>query len=197
MTAMIHSTAIIDPESELGANVTVGAYSIIESGVIVGDGCTIDSHAVPKKSACLGKGVRVGHFSVVGGDPQHLSFDPNTPSGTTIGDETRLGEGVTVHRSMYENGRTVVGRDCFLMGYSHVAHDCQVGDRTILANGALLGGHVSLGSDAFVGGGAGLPPIYQGRRGAMIGGLAEISAGVLPKSLFRGETGPAVLTSLA
>ena len=187
MTAMIHSTAIIDPESELGANVTVGAYSIIESGVIVGDGCTIDSHAVLKKSACLGKGVRVGHFSVVGGDPQHLSFDPNTPSGTTIGDETRLGEGVTVHRSMYENGRTVVGRDCFLMGYSHVAHDCQVGDKTILANGALLGGHVSLGSDVFVGGGAGLHQFTRVGEGAMIGGLAEISADVPPQVTVSGR----------
>ncbi len=188
MTAnLIHATAIIDPESELGANVTVGAYSIIESGVIVGDGSSIDSHAVLKKSTRLGKGVRVGHFSVVGGDPQHLSFDPATPSGTTLGDGTRLGEGVTVHRSMYENGRTVVGRDCFLMGYSHVAHDCQVGDKTILANGALLGGHVSLGSDVFVGGGAGLHQFTRVGEGAMIGGLAEISADVPPQVTVSGR----------
>ena len=183
----IHSTAIIDPESELGTNVTVGAYSIIEAGVSVGDGCSIASHAILKKSTFLCKGVRVGHFSVVGGDPQHLSFDPAISSDTVIGDGTRLGEGVTVHRSMYENGRTVIGRDCFLMGYSHAAHDCQLGDRTILANGALLGGHVSLGSDVFVGGGAGLHQFTRVGEGAMIGGLAEISADVPPQVTVSGR----------
>jgi UDP-N-acetylglucosamine acyltransferase len=186
-TCSIHPTAIIDPESELGANVTVGAYSIIEAGVSVGDGSSIDSHAVLKKSATLGNDVRIGHFCVVGGDPQHLSFEPDTPSGTSLGDGARLGEGVTVHRSMFENGRTVIGRDCFLMGYSHVAHDCHVGDKTILANGALLGGHVSLGTDVFVGGGAGLHQFVRVGEGAMIGGLAEISADVPPQVTVSGR----------
>jgi UDP-N-acetylglucosamine acyltransferase len=186
-TSSIHATAIIDTQSQLGTNVSVGAYSIIEAGVIVGDGSSIDSHAILKKSTLLGQGVRVGHFSVVGGDPQHLSFDPDTPSGTVLGDGTRLGEGVTVHRSMYENGRTVIGRECFLMGYSHIAHDCQLGDKTILANGALLGGHVSLGSDVFVGGGAGLHQFVRVGEGAMIGGLAEVSADVPPQVTVSGR----------
>tara|TARA_E500000331_G_C16669330_1_gene460463 strand:- start:55 stop:510 length:456 start_codon:yes stop_codon:yes gene_type:complete len=73
------------------------------------------------------------------------------------------------------------------MGYSHAAHDCQLGDRTILANGALLGGHVSLGSDVFVGGGAGLHQFTRVGEGAMIGGLAEISADVPPQVTVSGR----------
>jgi UDP-N-acetylglucosamine acyltransferase len=188
MTASsIHETAIVDPESELGSNVTVGAYCIIEAGVTVGDGSSIDSHTVIKRFTRVGKGVRIGHFSVVGGDPQHLSFDPNIESCAVLEDGARLGEGVTVHRSTCDEGRTVIGRDCFLMGYSHVAHDCQVGDRTILANGALLGGHVILGVDVFVGGGAGLHQFTRVGDGAMIGGLAEISADVPPQVTVMGR----------
>jgi len=183
----IHATAIVDPEAELGSNVTVGAYCIIEAGVSVGDGSSIDSHAIIKRLTRVGKDVRIGHFSVVGGDPQHLSFDSDIPSSAVLGDGARLGEGVTVHRSMYENGRTVIGRDCFLMGYSHVAHDCQVGDRTILANGALLGGHVILGTDVFVGGGAGLHQFTRVGEGAMIGGLSEISADIPPQVTVSGR----------
>ena len=187
MASLIHSTAIVDSHAHLGEDVSVGPYAIVEPGVTIGKGSSIESHAIIKKATLLGKGVRIGHFSVVGGDPQQLSFDPSTPSGTEIGDGARLGEGVTVHRSMYEGGTTLVGRDCFLMGYSHVAHDCKVGDHAVLANGALLGGHVMVGEHAFVGGGAGLHQFTRVGEGAMIGGLAEVSADVPPQITVSGR----------
>jgi UDP-N-acetylglucosamine acyltransferase len=187
MVESIHSTAIIDSHAQLGDDVSVGPYAIVEPGVTIGNGSVIASHAVIKKDTHLGKDVNVGHFSVVGGDPQQLSFDSSIPSSTEVGDGTRLGEGVTVHRSMYEDGTTIVGRDCFLMGYSHVAHDCKVGDHALLANGALLGGHVTVGEHVFVGGGAGLHQFTRVGNGAMIGGLAEVSADVPPQITVSGR----------
>ena len=187
MADSIHSTAIIDSHAHLGDDVSVGPYAIVETGVTIGNGSSIESHAVIKKATLLGKGVRVGHFSVVGGDPQQLSFDSSTPSGTEVGDGTRLGEGVTVHRSMYEDGTTFIGRDCFLMGYSHVAHDCRIEDHVVLANGALLGGHVSVGKHVFVGGGAGLHQFTRIGEGSMIGGLAEVSVDVPPQITVSGR----------
>lgn len=187
MAESIHSTAIVDSGAHLGRDVSIGPYAIVEAGASLGDGCSLESHSVLKKSTILGKSVQVGHFSVVGGDPQQLSFDPSTPSGVEIGDGTRLGEGVTVHRSMYEDGITSVGKKCFLMGYSHVAHDCKVGDHAVLANAALLGGHVLVGNHAFVGGGAGLHQFTRVGEGAMIGGLAEVSADVPPQVTVTGR----------
>lgn len=187
MGSQIHSTAIVDSGARLGEGVSVGPYAVIESGTEIGEGCLVESHAVIKQSAILEKNVRVGHFSVVGGDPQHLSFDRTLASSVAIGEGTRLGEGVTVHRSMYEDGVTMVGRNCFLMGYSHVAHDCSLGDDVILANGALLGGHVSVGGHVFVGGGAGLHQFSRVGEGSMIGGLAEVSADVPPQVTVSGR----------
>lgn len=187
MAELIHSTAIIDSHAQLGHDVSVGPFAIIEAGVKIGNGSAIASHAVIKKDTRLGEDVNVGHFSVVGGDPQQLSFVASTASFTEIGDRTRLGEGVTIHRSMYENGTTTVGRDCFLMGYSHVAHDCKVADHVILANGALLGGHVMVGEHVFVGGGAGLHQFTRVGEGAIIGGLAEVSADVPPQITVSGR----------
>jgi UDP-N-acetylglucosamine acyltransferase len=156
MSSVIHSSAIVDSNACLGDNCEVGPYAIIEEGSVVGSNCSIEAHAIIKKGTVLGRNVRVGHFSVLGGDPQHLAFDHSVQSSVQIGDEVRIGEGVTVHRSIYPNGITKVGDLSFLMGYSHVAHDGNLGREVILANGALLGGHVSVGNFSFIGGGAGI-----------------------------------------
>ena len=109
MSSEIHPTAIIGESAILGRNLQIGPYAIIENGAVLGDGCNIESHSVIKASTTLKDNVRVGHFSVVGGDPQHLSFDPQISSKVIIGANSRLGEGVTVHRSMYKDGKTEIG----------------------------------------------------------------------------------------
>ena len=187
MTNRIHKTAIIGEKSTLGENIEVGPYVIIENGATVGDNCAIDSHAVIKKWVNLGSFSKVGHFSVLGGDPQHLDFDPQCPSYLEIGKNCRFGEGVTIHRSMFPKKSTVVHDGTFLMGNAHVAHDCILGQNSILANGVLLGGHVEVGSDVFVGGGAGIHQFVRLGNGCMIGGSAEISLDVGPQLLVMGR----------
>ena len=112
--SQIHPTALVEEGVRIGAQVTVDAYAIIENGAKVGDGCHIHSHAVIKKYAVLGRGVEVGHFAVVGGDPQHLGFDRSISSGVVLEDDVRLGEGVTLHRSIEKVVRLGWGRTAFL-----------------------------------------------------------------------------------
>ncbi|MEC7802277.1 MAG: acyl-ACP--UDP-N-acetylglucosamine O-acyltransferase [Verrucomicrobiota bacterium] len=187
MTNRIHKTAIIGDKSNLGENIEVGPYAIIENGSTIGDNCVINSHSVIKKGVRLGCFSKVGHFSVLGGDPQHLDFDPHCPSYLEIGENCRFGEGVTVHRSMFLEKSTVIHEGAFLMGNSHVGHDCIMGQNSILANGVLLGGHVEVGSDVFVGGGAGIHQFVRLGNGCMIGGYAEITLDVGPQLLVIGR----------
>ncbi len=183
----IHSTAIVESGASLGKNISIGAYAIVEEGAKLGNGCVIQSHAVIKKHAILDDCVEVGHFSVIGGDPQHMGFDRSISSKVIINQGTRVGEGVTVHRSIEKKGETWVGEDCFLMGYCHVAHDCFLGNKVVLANGVLLGGHVNVGSQCFLGGGAAVHQFVRIGSGAMVGGLAEISLDVPPQVLVSGR----------
>jgi UDP-N-acetylglucosamine acyltransferase len=183
----IDATAILGPGVVLGEGTVIGPYAVIEDGAVLGSHCHIQSHAVIKKHAVLENGVEVGHFSVIGGDPQHLSFDRSLSSFALVGARTRIGEGVTIHRSIESNGRTVVGEDCFLMGYSHVAHDSILENKVVLANGVLLGGHVMIGSETFIGGGAAVHQFVRIGSGAMIGGLAEISLDIPPQLLVSGR----------
>ena len=187
MGSQIHSTAIVSPKSNLGNQCKVGAYAIVEEGVTIGEKCDIEAHAIIKKGTVLGNDVRVGHFSVLGGDPQHLEFDRSIDSIVRIANDVRIGEGVTIHRSMYVRGATKIGARCFLMGNCHVGHDGELGDDVILANGALLGGHVSVGDFTFIGGGAGIHQFTRIGGGAMIGGLAEVSRDVPPNVTVAGR----------
>ena len=187
MSLEIHPTAIVDSQSKLENGCTVGPYAIIEEGAILGSNCQIEAHAIIKKRTILGKEVKIGHFAVIGGDPQHLSFDSSLKSKVQIGDYVRIGEGVTVHRSIYADGVTSIGTQSYLMGYSHVGHDGHLENEVILANGALIGGHVSIGANTFIGGGAGIHQFARIGQGVMIGGLAEVSKDVPPNVTISGR----------
>jgi len=187
MQPSLHPTAIIQDGAILGEDVFIGAYAVIERGASLGSRSVVKAHAVVKEYARIQEEVTVNHFAVVGGDPQIIGFDSKISSFVEIGANTVIGEGVTIHRSYEEGGRTRVGKNCFLMGNSHIAHDCQLGDHTILANGALLGGHVEVGESVFVGGGAAVHQFVRIGSGVMVGGLAEISVDVPPFLLISGR----------
>ncbi len=184
---MIHPYAQIHPSARLAADVEVGPFAIIEADAKLGAGCRLAAHAVVKARAELGAAVRVDHFAVVGGDPQDLSFDASTDSGTLIGDRTVIREHVTIHRATKAGERTIVGADCLLMAGSHVAHDCVLGAHVILANGCMLGGHVHVGDKAFVSGGVAVHQFCRIGGGALVSGNAVITEDVPPNALAHGR----------
>ncbi len=153
----IHSTAIIDASAELGEDVEIGPYTIIEAGVVVGSESRIGSHVLLASGARLGKDVQVFKGAVIGMAPQDLKFK-GEPSVALVGDRTIVREFATIHRGTEASGKTVVGAECLLMAYSHVAHDCVLENKVLLANSVNLGGHVFIGEQAGIGG---IVPVHQ------------------------------------
>jgi UDP-N-acetylglucosamine acyltransferase len=181
----IHKTAIVSSRAELGDNVTVGPYAIIEDGVVVGDDCQIGSSVLLATGAVLGRNVRVFHSAVVGTVPQDLKFGGEKTK-AIVGDNTTLREFVTVNRGTVAHGESSVGKNCLLMAYAHVAHDCILGDNVIMANSVNLGGHVEIDDYAIVGG---VVPVHQFVKigaHAMIGGGFRVAQDVCPFSMAAG-----------
>ena len=176
----IHKTAIVDPSSEIGEGSTIGAGAMIEADVQIGRNCQIGAYAIIRKHTKLGAAVRVDSFSVIGGDPQSLGFDPSTVSYVEIGDRTIIREAVTVNRASAADAKTIIGEDCFLMANSHVAHDCVLKNAVVLANNAMIAGHISIGEKSFIGGGAGIHQFCRIGAHCMIAGNASITADVPP-----------------
>ena len=147
---MIHASAVIAADVNLGEGVRVGPFAVIEEDVVLGDACEIAAHAVIKRHTRLGARNRVAEHAVIGGDPQDFKFAPDCLSYTEIGDDNWLREGVTVHRGSRPGSSTRIGNGCFLMAYSHVAHDCAVGNNVVMANTAGIAGEVVVQDRAFI-----------------------------------------------
>ncbi|MBK8286685.1 MAG: acyl-ACP--UDP-N-acetylglucosamine O-acyltransferase [Ahniella sp.] len=149
---MIHATAIIDADAKIGANVSIGPYSVIGAGVEIGDGCVIGPHVVIEGPTRLGTNNRVFQFVSLGADPQDKKFHGETVT-LEIGNGNTIREFVTINRGTVEGGGvTRIGDNNWIMAYVHIAHDCIVGNNTIFANCASLAGHVRVDDWAILGG---------------------------------------------
>jgi len=141
----IHPTAIVEDGAQIGADVSIGAYSIIGPRVVIGDGCTIGPHVVVTGRTRIGQNCRIYQFASIGDAPQDKKY-AGQDTGVEIGRDNTIREYVTINRGTAEDvGVTRLGDDNWLMAYCHVAHDCQVGSHTVFANGATLAGHVTVG----------------------------------------------------
>lgn len=185
--SQIHHTAIIDPDVQLGSDVTVGAYSIIGAGVKVGDGSVIGSHVVLKGSTTIGKNNRIFQFASIGEDCQDLKYAGETTY-LEIGDNNVMRESVTIHRgTVQDNSLTKIGSNNLFMVNAHVAHDVIVGDNCILANNTSLPGHVHIGNHVIFGGHAAIHQFGQVGDYAFAGGCAVINKDVPPFVMVAGH----------
>jgi UDP-N-acetylglucosamine acyltransferase len=167
MTTMIHPTAIVSAKAQLGQNVTVGPYSVVEDHVQIGDGTTLQSHVCVRGLTQIGSQCTIFPFAVVGSEPQYLKY-AGEPTKTIIGNRVILRESTTVHRGTPQGrGLTEIGDDCFLMAYTHVAHDCKLGKGIIIANSVQMAGHVQVDDYANIGGLTAIrkdvPPFVSGK----------------------------------
>lgn len=183
----IHPTAVVHPLATLAADVEVGPYCVIEAGVEIGPRSQLAGHVAIKAGTRLGANNQVAEYAVLGGLPQHVA-PPGPPGRLCIGDDNVIREHVTMHRSLYSDGSTVIGSGGMFMAGCHVAHDCVVGDRVILANHVLLAGHVQVGDRVCFGGAAAVQQFCRIGRLAMVGGMARVTQDIPPFVLVDGGT---------
>jgi len=183
----IHATAIVHPKSELGPEVVIGPYAIIEKNTSIGRGTRVDAFAQIKQCTSLGQDNHVYSYACLGEGPQDIKYK-GEETWLKIGDNNRIREYTTLNRGTPGGkGVTSIGSGCFLMAYCHVAHDCRLEDGVIMANGATLAGHVHLGFKAVVGGLCAVHQFVRIGEYAFIGGKSGIAQDVPPYMLAAGE----------
>lgn len=175
----IHPSAVIDPEAELGKNVSVGPLAVISKGARIGDGsvigpqCFIGWAAVLGQAAYLREGVSIGARVTVGdrfvaqpgarigGDG--FSFVTAEPSGVesvrkTLGDQgdAKAQEWTRIHSL----GAVTIGDDVEIgMGATvdcGTIRDTVIGDGTKLDNQVHLGHNVVIGRNSLICGQVGI-----------------------------------------
>lgn len=176
---MISNLAQVDPRANIGKNVIIDPFVVIQGDVSIGDDSHVMSNAVILDGVTIGKGSRIFSGSVIGGIPQDLKFK-GEKTFVEIGNFATIRECVTINRGTSKNWKTVIGNNCLLMAYTHIAHDCIIGNNVILANGVQLAGHVEIGDFAILGGLAAAIQFSRIGAHAYISGHAGISKDVPP-----------------
>lgn len=184
---MIDSTAIIHPSARIGADVTIGPWTLIDSDVEIGDDTWIASHVVIRGPTQIGRANKIYQFASIGEDPQDKKYKGEKTI-LKIGDRNIFRESCTVNRGVSgAGGITSIGDDNLFMACVHIAHDCRIGNETIFANHSSLAGHVVVGDFAIFSGFCGIHQFCQIGAHSFIGGGSMVTMDVLPYVLVDGH----------
>lgn len=180
MSTEIHPTAIVVSGAQLGKDVIVGPYSIVDSEVEVEDGCRIGPYCRLTGKTKIGRGNAFESHASVGAPPQDLKY-AGEPTRLEIAENNVFREFVTLHRGTPGGGGiTRIGSDSLFMAYVHIAHDCQVGNTVVFANNATLAGHVEVEDCATVGAFSAVHQFCTVGYEAFIGGGSIVTKDALP-----------------
>ena len=191
---MIDARAVVSPEAQLADDVSVGPFSIIGAQVSIGPRTRIESHVVIGGPTTIGADNHIFPFAAIGGPPQDKKYR-GEPTRLEIGERNVFRESCTINRgTTHDQGVTRIGHDNLFMAYAHVAHDCQIGSQTVFANCAALGGHVAVGDWVIIGGLSAVHQFAKIGAHAFLGGGTILSRDVPPYVMVTGN--PAVPHSI-
>lgn len=149
MSSIIHPSAIIHDDADLGHGVIIGPNVVILAGAMIGDYC------------------------IIGGMPEHREvWGPgwaDRTEGVIVGKDCKLSGFVTVHAGVL--GPTVIGAETSIHGHTHLAHDVVLGTGVTIGSHTTLAGHVHVMERAFI---SGQNAVHQW---SVIGAYAILGAG--------------------
>lgn len=193
MAVTIHPSAVVEAGAELGADVDIGAFAFVGTGVVLGDGCRLHHHASVEGNTVMGAGCEVFPYANLGAKTQDLKFAGGNP-GVRIGARNVFREYYTVHAATKDGEFTTIGDDNTLLAYGHVAHDCQLGSHIIASNSVGIAGHVVVEDHVVFGAVSGIHQFCRIGAHAMISAYAKVVQDIAPYFIADGQ--PAIIRAI-
>ena len=202
----IHPLASVSEKAQIGTDVYVGAFAVIEDGAVIGDkvqiyphtyvgqgvkigqGTTLFPHVTIYQGCQLGQHVTIHAGSVVGADgfgfaPNQEGYDKIPQIGiVVIEDNVEIGANTCIDRSTM--GETRIHRGVQLDNLIQVAHNCEIGENTVMSAQVGMAGSTKIGSWCMVGGQAGFAGHIHVADRTMVGA----QCGVIGNTKGNGET---------
>lgn len=193
MPTLIHPTAVVEPGAELGADVSVGPFAFVGTGVQLGDGTRVQHHASVEGNTVMGPGCDIFPYANIGAKTQDLKFKGGNP-GVRIGSRNVFREYFTVHAATNDGEFTTIADDNTFLAYGHIAHDCVLGSHIVMSNSVMIAGHVTIEDHVTVGGVSGVHQFCRIGAYAMISAYAKVVQDIVPFFIADGQ--PAVIRAL-
>ncbi len=208
-TPGIHETAVIAPTAQLGKDVCIMAYAVVEDGAEIGDGtvlypycyvgkqarigkdCELNPGAVVHENSILGDRVVLRAHAVVGGQGFGFSTDENGHhhhirqlGRAVIGDDAEIGACSTVDNGAMNN--TVVGSGTKIDNLCHLGHNVEVGKDCFLCAQVGVAGSTKVGNHVIMAGQTGVNGHISIADGVICGGKAGIVGSIKEPGTYLG-----------
>jgi UDP-3-O-[3-hydroxymyristoyl] glucosamine N-acyltransferase len=177
--AEISAQAAIHPEANIGQGTSIGAFAVLEAGVIIGDNCVIAPQVFLGKNVKIGNntvlhpGVKVFYDcqiganciihanAVIGADgfgnaPMPDGSWQKIPQvgDVRIGNNVEIGANTCIDRAGM--GSTIIHNGVKLDNLVHIAHGVEVGEHTAMAAQVGIAGSAKIGANCQLGGQVGI-----------------------------------------
>ena len=205
----VHSTAIIAETAEIGKDVNIGPYVVLEDGVEIGDRTTIGAGTfVGFKSTigreCLiypnvsilhktsiGNRVIIHSGTVVGSDGFGFATGQDVHEKipqigiVEIDDDVEIGSNVTIDRARFD--RTSVGAGTKIDNLVQIAHNVKIGKNCLIVAQAGIAGSTMIEDYVVIGGQVGVAGHITVGSGTRVAAQSGIVSSVEPKSILFGS----------
>jgi len=186
----------IHPHACIGDEVTIGAHSVVHSGVCLMAGCRIGAHVTVLPNVVLYPDTVVGDrtvihagcvigadgfgYQMVDGHHQRASQLGNV----VIGADVEIGAGTTIDRGTYDS--TEIGDGTKIDNQVMIGHNCQIGRHNLLCSQVGIAGSCTTGDYVVMAGQVGLSDhLHIGDR-AILGAKAGVMHDIPADSVFIG-----------
>jgi len=151
----IHSTAIVDPNTEIHETAYIGPYSVIGANCVIGANSVLHGHCFLYGNVRIGKEVEIGAHTCIGGEGFGYERDSDGVlikfphlGGVCIEDEAHIRSHCIIDRGTL--GETRIGRRARIDHGVHVGHNVQIGTDTGVAGDTVFSGGITVGEKVWI-----------------------------------------------
>ena len=199
----VHPTAVIAEDAQLGADVHVGPYAVIESGAVIGDRTALMAHtwigpgvqigadcrfypsSAVREHCEIGDRVYVHNGTVIGSDGFGYAVDgegvrtkiPQIGK-VIVADDVEIGANVAIDRARF--GATRIGKGVKIDNLVMIAHNVQIEDHAVIVAQVGISGSSTVRKHAILAGQAGVAGHLEIGARAIVGAQAGVTKDVQP-----------------
>jgi acetyltransferase-like isoleucine patch superfamily enzyme len=161
---LIAKTAVVETD-EIGQNVMIQEFTVVRSGVRIGNDVIIHPHVVINEDVIIEDGVEIFPGALIGKEPKGagaLARQPNFKKKLTIGPNCSVGPHAVIFYDVEIGSNTLIGDGasireqcrigsrCIISRYVTINYNTHVGDRTKIMDLTHVTGNCTIGNDVFV-----------------------------------------------
>lgn len=205
----IHETAVIHPTAILGKNVQIGPYVTIDQGAIIGDhtrllshvsvgagvsigsDCVIYPHVTVREKCVLKNRVIIQPGAVIGSCGFGFSTDATGTHSkldqlgiVIIEDDVEIGANTAIDRARFKN--TFIGKGSKVDNLVQIGHNVQIGPHNLIVSQTGISGSAKTGRNVILGGQAGIVGHLEIAAGTLISARGGVSKTISKPGKYAG-----------